>query len=64
MDQLNKKAFLGFSQLFITLAILLFVPVWTIYYWQAWVFLAAFFIPALAITLYLAKKIKNCSNAG
>jgi protein-S-isoprenylcysteine O-methyltransferase Ste14 len=56
MDQLNKKAFLGFSQLFITLAILLFVPGWTVDYWQAWVFLATFFLGALAITIYLAKK--------
>jgi protein-S-isoprenylcysteine O-methyltransferase Ste14 len=55
MNGLNKKAFFGFLQLFATLAALLFLPVWTINYWQAWVFLAVFFIPALAITIYLAK---------
>jgi protein-S-isoprenylcysteine O-methyltransferase Ste14 len=38
------------------MAALLFLPAWTLDYWQAWVFLAVFGASALAITLYLMKK--------
>ncbi|HTX13670.1 MAG TPA: isoprenylcysteine carboxylmethyltransferase family protein [Candidatus Baltobacteraceae bacterium] len=55
MNELNKKAFGGFLRLFITLAALLFLPAWTLRYWQAWVFLCAFFAPAFGITLYVMK---------
>jgi len=56
MKDLNKKAFVGLLQLFISMTVLLFLPAWTFYYWQAWVFLAVFFVPVLAITLYLTRK--------
>jgi protein-S-isoprenylcysteine O-methyltransferase Ste14 len=36
--------------------VLLFLPAWTLDYWQAWVFLAVFFVPVLAITLYFMQK--------
>ena len=52
---MSKKAVGGFLRLFITLAGLLFLTTWTLRYWQAWVFLFAFFAPALAITLYVMK---------
>ena len=55
MTELNKKALIGFIGLFIVVSLLLFVGAWSVYYWQAWVFLGAFFIPALLITIYLAK---------
>ena len=32
-------------------ALRLFIPAWTFDYWQAWVFLLVFFLPALAITI-------------
>jgi len=35
---------------------LLFLPEWTLDYWQAWAFLAVFGASALAITVYLMKK--------
>ncbi len=38
------------------MAALLFLPAWTLDYWQAWIFLAVFGASALAITLYLMKK--------
>ncbi len=38
------------------MAALLFIPARTLDYWQAWVFLAVFFLPALAITIYLMKQ--------
>jgi uncharacterized membrane protein YcjF (UPF0283 family) len=59
MKDLNKKAIGGLLRLVVTLAVLLFVPVWTRDYWQAWVFLAVFFVAILAVTLYLMKKIRS-----
>jgi protein-S-isoprenylcysteine O-methyltransferase Ste14 len=56
MKALNKKALGGLLRLFVTLAALLFLPAWTLRYWQAWVFLCAFFAPVLGITLYLMKR--------
>jgi protein-S-isoprenylcysteine O-methyltransferase Ste14 len=56
MKDLNKKAFGGLLCLLVVMAALLFIPAWTLAYWQAWVFLAVFDGSALAITLYLMKK--------
>lgn len=55
MKDLNKRAFVGLFQFFFTLAILLFLPAWSLHYRQAWIFLAVFFVSVLAITLYLMK---------
>lgn len=38
------------------LAALLFIPAWTVRYWQAWNFLAVFTLSILALTLFLASK--------
>jgi len=56
MKNLNIKAFGGLFFLVLVLAVALFLPAWTLNYWQAWVFLAVFFVSVLAITLYLMKK--------
>jgi protein-S-isoprenylcysteine O-methyltransferase Ste14 len=56
MKDLSKKVFTGFLQLFIGLAVLLFLPAWTLDYWQAWIFLAVYSLSVLAVTLYLMKK--------
>jgi protein-S-isoprenylcysteine O-methyltransferase Ste14 len=53
---LHRNAFFGFLFLLVAMAAMLFVPAGTLDYWQAWIFLGVFFVPALAITLYLAKK--------
>ena len=55
MKALSKKVFVGFLQLFIGLAALLFLPAWTLDYWQAWIFLAVYSLSVLAVTLYLMK---------
>jgi len=55
MKDLNKKAFGGLLGLLLVMAALLFLPAWTLDYWQAWAFLAVFGASALAITLYLMK---------
>jgi Putative protein-S-isoprenylcysteine methyltransferase len=56
MKELNKKAFGGLFFLIAVLAVMLFVPAWTFYYWQAWIFLVIFSVSVLLITLYLMKK--------
>ena len=55
MVDLNRKAFGGLFFLLFVMAALLFLPAWTLDYWQAWAFLAVFGASALAITLYLMK---------
>ena len=55
MKDLSKKVFVGFLQLFIGLAVLLFLPAWTLDYWQAWIFLAVYSLSVLAVTLDLMK---------
>jgi protein-S-isoprenylcysteine O-methyltransferase Ste14 len=56
MNILNIKAFGGLLFLLLVMAALLFIPAWTLDYWQAWTFLAVYFVSSLAITLYLMKK--------
>jgi len=55
MKDLNRKVFVGFLQLFFGLAVLLFLSTWALDYWQAWIFLAVYSLPVLAITIYLMK---------
>jgi protein-S-isoprenylcysteine O-methyltransferase Ste14 len=56
MNMLHQKAFGGLLFLFLAMAALLFIPAWTLDYWQAWTFLAVYFAASLAITLYLIMK--------
>jgi protein-S-isoprenylcysteine O-methyltransferase Ste14 len=56
MRHLVAKAFGGLVGLLCVMAALLFVPAWTVDYWQAWVFLAVFGVASLATTLYLMEK--------
>lgn len=68
MNDLNKRAFEGLAQLLVAMALLLFLPAWTLAYWQAWLFLAVFGAAVLAITLYLMrhdrKLLERRVNAG
>jgi protein-S-isoprenylcysteine O-methyltransferase Ste14 len=56
MKELHKKAFSGLFFLVVSLSAMLFLPAWTVTYWQAWVFLAVFTASVLAITVYLMIK--------
>ena len=56
MKVLAIKAFGGLLFLLLAMAAALFLPAWTLDYWQAWTFLAVFGVSALAITLYLMEK--------
>jgi protein-S-isoprenylcysteine O-methyltransferase Ste14 len=55
MKDLNIKAFAGILQLFVILGLTIFLPAWTLDYWQAWIVVAVFFACTLAVTVYLMK---------
>src|SRR5215471_3506743 len=48
------KAARGLVQLPIIMGMLLFLPAWTLDFWQAWAFITVFFVCSLVITAYLA----------
>jgi protein-S-isoprenylcysteine O-methyltransferase Ste14 len=52
MSDLHRKALRGLALLFLAMAALLFVPAWTLAYWQAWTFLTDYFAASIAITLH------------
>jgi protein-S-isoprenylcysteine O-methyltransferase Ste14 len=56
LKDLNAKASGGLLFLLLVMAALLFLPAWTLRYWQAWALLAVFGVSAAAITLYLTKR--------
>ncbi len=55
MKNLYIRAFLGSVFGVIAMAALLFIPAWTLNYWQAWAFMAVFVGSSSAITIYLAR---------
>ena len=55
MKNLYAKAVGGLLFLFVVFAAMLFIPAWTFNYWQAWMFLAVFFVSVSAISAYLMK---------
>jgi protein-S-isoprenylcysteine O-methyltransferase Ste14 len=55
MSGLNIRAIRWLPFLLIAMSALLFVPAWTLDYWQAWVFLIVFGLSSLAATVYLIK---------
>jgi protein-S-isoprenylcysteine O-methyltransferase Ste14 len=56
MSDLAGRTILGFAKLIVGLAIFLFVPAWTLNFWQAWVYLIVFTVSAALITAYLWAK--------
>ena len=55
MKALHRKALFGILRTFVILVVVIFVPSWSLNYWQGWACLAAFFVPACAITVWVAK---------
>ncbi|MDR2172911.1 MAG: isoprenylcysteine carboxylmethyltransferase family protein [Burkholderiales bacterium] len=55
MKNLNTKAWLSLTALPIVMGLLLFVPAWTVHYWQAWVYLSIFTGASILTTLYLMR---------
>jgi protein-S-isoprenylcysteine O-methyltransferase Ste14 len=55
MKDLHRKAVIGILRTFVLLVAAVFAPVGTLRYWQGWACLAAFFVPACFISVYVAK---------
>jgi protein-S-isoprenylcysteine O-methyltransferase Ste14 len=55
MKELHRKALIGILRTFAMLVVVIFVPPWTLNYWQGWACLAAFFVPACIISVWVAK---------
>ncbi|MDD1664350.1 MAG: isoprenylcysteine carboxylmethyltransferase family protein [Methanomicrobiales archaeon] len=68
MNQLARRAFLGLGNLLLILVVLLFLPAWSLAYWEGWLFVLVFFLSVLVITVYFLKKdpklIENRMRAG
>ena len=56
MNKLTIQSLIGLANLMIILALLLFLPAWSLHYWQAWIFLLVFSVSVLLITLYFLQK--------
>jgi len=56
MKDLHRKALFGILRTLVILVLAVFVPAGTMRYWQGWASLAAFFFPACAITVWVARR--------
>lgn len=52
MDDLAKRAYLKLARFQITLAVLIFLPAWSLGYWQGWLVWSLFLVCCVAITQY------------
>lgn len=55
MGDLSRKALGGFFKFQMFLALLLFLPAWSLRFWEAWVYWTLFSASVLLITLYFLK---------
>jgi formate hydrogenlyase subunit 3/multisubunit Na+/H+ antiporter MnhD subunit len=55
MKSQNIKAIVGLIVALVVVAAVIFLSAWTLHYWQAWVFLAVFFVTLLAMNIYLMR---------
>ena len=53
---LRKRAFEGLAQFLVALAAFLFLPAWSLRYWQGWVFWFEFSLLVSLITVYFLRK--------
>jgi protein-S-isoprenylcysteine O-methyltransferase Ste14 len=56
INMLKIKVFGGLVLLLLVMAALLFIPAWTVDYWQASTFLVIYFVSSVAISFYLMKR--------
>ena len=55
MEKFNKKAWEGLAQFVLVLGICIFLPAWSLRYWQGWLFYGVFTVSIVLITAYLQK---------
>jgi len=56
MPSLERQTIVSFAQFIVFAALLLFLPAWTLAYWQAWLFLAVFMLSSILTTIYVWRK--------
>lgn len=56
VNNIKKQAIIGLAALAVVLWLALFLPVWSLDYWQGWVYWINFFVCVSAISLYFIKK--------
>src|SRR5882724_7090035 len=54
-DDLAKRAFAGFARFQIAMALMIFLPAWSLWYWQGWLYWLLFGASCVAITLYFLR---------
>jgi protein-S-isoprenylcysteine O-methyltransferase Ste14 len=54
-DDLTKRAFAGFARFQIALALMIFLPAWSLHYWQGWLYWLLFGAACVLITLYFLR---------
>jgi protein-S-isoprenylcysteine O-methyltransferase Ste14 len=56
MRELTRQAWLGLAKLVAILVICLFLPAWSVHFWEAWTYVGVFGASVAAITWYLQKQ--------
>ncbi len=56
MNEIQKKTYSSIVAMVVYLWILLFVPAWSLNFWQAWVFLIVFVCPIFVTSVYFLQK--------
>ncbi|MCX6732707.1 MAG: isoprenylcysteine carboxylmethyltransferase family protein [Candidatus Roizmanbacteria bacterium] len=56
MDSLTRRTYVSVIGTLIFVWIFLFIPAWSLSFWQAWIYWGAFSIPVIVISLYFLKK--------
>ncbi len=56
MTSLTARALADFVTKLVIVSLLLFLPAWSLDFWEAWVFLFIFFTPQLLIIIYFLRK--------
>jgi protein-S-isoprenylcysteine O-methyltransferase Ste14 len=54
-DDLTKRAFAGLARFQIALALMIFLPAWSLHYWQGWLYWLLFGAACVLITLYFLR---------
>jgi protein-S-isoprenylcysteine O-methyltransferase Ste14 len=55
MNEVNRSAIVGLIRMLVLMPVLVFLPAWTLHYWQGWVCLLVFFASVMVITVYLMR---------
>ena len=55
MDDLSKRALKGIARFQVALALIIFLPAWSIAYWQGWLYWLLFGAACFALTLYFLR---------